>query len=56
MAVEEPLCRVVTVRLGQAIGVFLGGDFLPVGEVEIDFDQWTSHFERLVDFPYFIVV
>ena len=39
MAVEEPLRRVVAVRLGQAVGVFFGGDFLPVGEVEGDFDQ-----------------
>ena len=39
MAVEEPLRRVVAVRLGQAVGVFLGGDFLPVGEVEGDFDE-----------------
>ena len=39
MAVEEPLRRVVAVRLGQAVGIFLGGDFLPVGEVEWNFDQ-----------------
>ena len=39
MAVEQPLGRVVAVRLGQAVGIFLGGDFLPVVEVEGDFDQ-----------------
>jgi len=37
MAVEKPLRRVVVVWLGQAVGVFLSGDFLPVGKVEGDF-------------------
>ena len=36
MAVEEPLRRVVAVRLGQAVWVFLGGHFLPMGKVEGD--------------------
>lgn len=32
MAVEQPLRGVVGVGLGQAVGVALGGDLLPVGE------------------------
>ena len=39
VAVEQPLRGVVGVGLGQAVGVALGGDLLPVGEVEGDFDQ-----------------
>ena len=34
VAVEKPLCRVVRMRLRQALRVFLGGDSLPMGEVE----------------------
>ena len=39
MAGEEPLRRVVAVRLGQTVRVLLGGDGLPVGEVEGNFDE-----------------
>ena len=51
MAVEEPLRRVVAVRLGQAVWVFLGGDFLPVGEVEGDFDKvCIRNLQLLIEF------
>ena len=33
MAVEEPLGGVVGVGFGQAVGVALGSDLLPMGEV-----------------------
>ena len=38
VAVEQPLRGVVGVGLGQAVGVALGCDLLPVGEVEGDFE------------------
>ena len=38
-AVEEPLRRVVALRLGQAVGVLLRRDLLPMGKVEGDFDE-----------------
>ncbi len=37
MTIEKPLGRVAGIGLGQAIGVFLGGNFLPVGEIKGDF-------------------
>ena len=39
MPIEEPLGRVARIRLGQPLGVFLRGDFLPVLQVEGDFQQ-----------------
>ena len=38
VAVEQPLRGVVGVGLGQAVGVALGGDLLPVGEVETNLE------------------
>ena len=35
---KNPLGRIIRVGLGQTVGVFLGGDFLPVFEVEGDFN------------------
>jgi hypothetical protein len=37
MAVEDPLGGVVGVGLGEAVGILLGSDLLPVVEVEGDF-------------------
>ena len=39
MAVEQPLRRIARMRLRQAVRILLGGDFLPVSEVERDFDD-----------------
>ena len=39
VAVEQPLRGVVGIGLGQAVGVALGSDLLPVGEVEGDFSK-----------------
>src|ERR1700730_11251666 len=36
MAVEQPLRRIVGIGFRQAVWVFLGGDFLPMGEGERD--------------------
>ena len=57
VAVEKPLGRVVAVGLGQTVGVFLGGDFLPVLEVEGDFDESSvCDIKLLVNFSYCFVV
>ena len=54
MAVEEPLRRVVAVWLGQAVRVFLGGDLLPVGEVEGDFNNYRCRNSQiLINLPHF---
>ena len=39
VTVKDPLGRVVGVGLRQAVGVAFGGDLLPVGEVEGNFDE-----------------
>ena len=53
VAVEQPLRRVAGKRLRQAIGIFLSGDFLPVGEVEGDFfERRVGRKDLLVDFPH----
>ena len=41
VALEEPLGRVVAVGLGEAVRVLLGGDLLPVLEVEGDLREKT---------------
>ena len=42
VTVKNPLGRVVGVGLRQAVGIAFGGDLLPVGEVEGDFDEGRS--------------
>ena len=50
MSVEKPLRRVVRMRLRQAVRVFLGGDSLPVDEVERNFRQrLICDLDRLVN-------
>ena len=54
MSMENPLRRVVGVRLGQAVGIFLLSYFCPIVEVERDFDHCVcSDIEFLVYFSYF---
>ena len=52
MAVKDPLGGIVGVRAGEAVGVLLLGNFLPVVEVEGGFGEGgVGDFEALVDFP-----
>ena len=51
MAVEQPLGGVVGVRFGQAVGVSLGGDLLPVVQIERNLDEsCIRDVELLIDF------
>ncbi len=54
MAVEQPLRGIVGIGLGQAVGVFLGRNLLPMGEVEGNlYKGRIGDIELLIDPPHF---
>ena len=57
MAVEDPLSGIIGIRMGEAVGVMLHGDPVPVIEVEWNLDQGCiGNVQLLIDSPNCFVV